>query len=274
MRTRARLLPRDDRHQHAAARAHQPAASRTSPACRCSGTRRSSAATPSPTRPASIRTACSRSARPTRSCGPRTSASRKTDLVLGKHSGRAALADRAKALGYHLTGEQLQEVFDEFKKLADKKKEVYDADIAALIEKRMTVADDQWKLVAYEVHATGKADADGLGDARPRRRERSRKTTTGGDGPLDALFRAIEEITGIDGRRPRLPRPQRHARQGRPGRSDDRSRARRPRVPRPRRLDRHRRSGHAGVPQRHQPRRRRRRPTGERRRGRIWCNCT
>jgi 2-isopropylmalate synthase len=56
----------------------------------------------------------------------------KTDLVLGKHSGRAALADRAKALGYHLTGEQLQSVFEEFKVLADKKKEIYDGDIAAL----------------------------------------------------------------------------------------------------------------------------------------------
>ena len=51
-----------------------------------------------------------------------------TDLVLGKHSGRAALADRAKALGYHLTGEQLNAVFEQFKVLADKKKEIYDAD--------------------------------------------------------------------------------------------------------------------------------------------------
>ena len=69
----------------------------------------------------------------------------KTDLVLGKHSGRAALANRATALGYHLCGEHLQEVFEEFKLLADKKKEVYDADIAALIEKRMNVADDEWQ---------------------------------------------------------------------------------------------------------------------------------
>lgn len=45
-----------------------------------------------------------------------------TDLVLGKHSGRAALADRAKQLGFTLTGEQLQSVFEEFKKLADRKK--------------------------------------------------------------------------------------------------------------------------------------------------------
>jgi 2-isopropylmalate synthase len=50
--------------------------------------------------------------------------------VLGKHSGRAALADRAKALGYHLNPEQLKTVFESFKVLADKKKEVYDADIA------------------------------------------------------------------------------------------------------------------------------------------------
>ena len=61
----------------------------------------------------------------------------KTDLVLGKHSGRAALADRAKALGYHLTGEQLQQVFEDFKELADKKKDIYDGDIAALIEQRI-----------------------------------------------------------------------------------------------------------------------------------------
>ena len=45
-----------------------------------------------------------------------------SDLVLGKHSGRAALADRAKAMGYNLSGEQLDKVFEQFKLLADKKK--------------------------------------------------------------------------------------------------------------------------------------------------------
>jgi 2-isopropylmalate synthase len=119
-----------------------------------------------------------------------------TDLVLGKHSGRAALADRAKALGYHLTGDHLKEVFDEFKKLADKKKEVYDADIAALIEKQMTVADDQWTLVAYEVHTTAKSEPQ-VSVTLERAGERQTKEAAGGDGPLDALFRAIEEITGV-----------------------------------------------------------------------------
>ena len=119
-----------------------------------------------------------------------------TDLVLGKHSGRAALADRAQALGYHLTGDHLQEVFDAFKKLADKKKEVYDADIAALIEKQLTVAEDLWKLDAYEVHATGGGEPQ-VSVTLQRGAEKVSRSTSGGDGPLDALFRAIEEITGI-----------------------------------------------------------------------------
>jgi 2-isopropylmalate synthase len=119
-----------------------------------------------------------------------------TDLVLGKHSGRAALADRAKALGYHLSPEQLQEVFDEFKRLADKKKEVYDADIAALIEKRMNVAEDIWTLSSYEVHAMGGGEPS-VSVTLDRSGEKVTRSTTGGDGPLDALFRTIEEITGI-----------------------------------------------------------------------------
>ena len=75
-----------------------------------------------------------------------------TDLVLGKHSGRAALADRAKQLGFTLTGEQLQTVFTEFKKLADRKKEIYDGDIASLIEMEILGATEQeWALVSYKV---------------------------------------------------------------------------------------------------------------------------
>lgn len=56
-----------------------------------------------------------------------------TDLVLGKHSGRAALADRAKQLGFELDNDQLKCVFSEFKKLADQKKEILDSDLSELI---------------------------------------------------------------------------------------------------------------------------------------------
>lgn len=118
----------------------------------------------------------------------------KTDLVLGKHSGRAALADRAKALGYALEGGELQQVFEAFKKLADKKKEVYDSDIAALIDKRVAPTEDQWQLVRYEVKVSG----DGIPAATvalKRGADESVDTFFGGDGPLDAIFRVIEKIT-------------------------------------------------------------------------------
>ena len=120
----------------------------------------------------------------------------KTDLVLGKHSGRAALADRARQLGFHLTGEQLLTVFDEFKKLADKKKEIYDGDLLALIRQQYDDVPEVWTLVSFHV-ASGT-------DERPHARLTLRRgsedvsvETSDGDGPIDAAFWATEKITGI-----------------------------------------------------------------------------
>ncbi|MEO0529468.1 MAG: 2-isopropylmalate synthase [Planctomycetota bacterium] len=118
----------------------------------------------------------------------------KTDLVLGKHSGRAALADRLKALGHPVEGDRLVQVFDEFKRLADKKKDVYDADLLALVETRAATEDD-WSLVSYEVKTT----TDNVPSATvtlKRGADETTETFFGGDGPLDALFRAVEKITG------------------------------------------------------------------------------
>ena len=120
----------------------------------------------------------------------------KTDLVLGKHSGRAALADRAKALGYHLEAEQLQTVFEQFKALCDKKKEVYDADIAALIDQEIREVSEEWAMHSYELSAsTGSVPKVKLTLAHG-----DQLTTfelACGDGPIDAIFLAIEQITGI-----------------------------------------------------------------------------
>jgi 2-isopropylmalate synthase len=121
----------------------------------------------------------------------------KTDLVLGKHSGRAALADRAKQLGYRLTGEQLQIVFGEFKTLADKKKEIYDGDIVALIDKQLhDSVDEEWSLVEFQATS---------GSGRPPHvkltlRHGERELTeelSDGDGPIDAAFLATEKLTGL-----------------------------------------------------------------------------
>jgi 2-isopropylmalate synthase len=119
-----------------------------------------------------------------------------SDLVLGKHSGRAALADRAKTLGYRLSGEQLNQVFAEFKKLADKKKEVYDGDLAALVEQQIHGVAELWTLESYEVTSgSGKVPQVSL---TIRRGEEVKDTQMAcGDGPVDAVFLAIEKLTGI-----------------------------------------------------------------------------
>jgi 2-isopropylmalate synthase len=121
----------------------------------------------------------------------------KTDLVLGKHSGRAALADRIKHLGYHLTGEQLQAVFEQFKVLADKKKEVYDSDIASLVENQMSEIPESWSLVSYQMHC-GTGDIPQVALTLARGAEQVTETVQAGDGPVDAVFLAIEKITGTD----------------------------------------------------------------------------
>ena len=119
-----------------------------------------------------------------------------TDLVLGKHSGRAALADRAKAMGYNLTREQIDTVFEQFKMLADKKKEIYDADIAALIEQQIHAIAEKWTLDSYKVLCgTGQIPEVTL---RLRRGEEKHTVNIAcGDGPIDAIFLAIEQVTGF-----------------------------------------------------------------------------
>jgi 2-isopropylmalate synthase len=119
-----------------------------------------------------------------------------SDLVLGKHSGRAALVDRAKAMGYTLSREQVDTVFDQFKILADKKKEIYDADIAALIEQQIHAVAEQWLVDSYKVLCgTGQVPEVTL---RLRRGDEKHTVNVAcGDGPIDAIFLAIEQLTGI-----------------------------------------------------------------------------
>ncbi len=119
-----------------------------------------------------------------------------TDLVLGKHSGRAALADRAKALGYNLTSEQLDTVFMAFKNLADKKKEIYDADIASLIEQQIHAIEEKWTLDSYKV-ACGTGEVPEVTLRLRHGDEKVSTTIASGDGPIDAVFLAIEQLTGI-----------------------------------------------------------------------------
>lgn len=122
----------------------------------------------------------------------------KTDLVLGKHSGRAALADRARALGFSISAEQLQRVFEKFKELADKKKELYDGDIAALIQHEISgQVEEAWSLVRFGVTSgTGRAPKVELTLAH--RGQELATEVEQGDGPIDAAFWAVEKLTGLN----------------------------------------------------------------------------
>jgi 2-isopropylmalate synthase len=121
-----------------------------------------------------------------------------TDLVLGKHSGRAALADRAKQLGFHITGEQLQQVFLKFKKLADRKKEVFDGDIVALVQNEILsdATEREWMLVTYTVELTYKSTPK-ISLTLKRGEEEKSVEVCDGSGVVDAAFLAVQQITGI-----------------------------------------------------------------------------
>jgi 2-isopropylmalate synthase len=121
----------------------------------------------------------------------------RTELVLGKHSGRHALRQRIRDLGYHLDDEQLKRVFEAFKHLADRKKEVYDADIEALAEAELHQGPALWALEAFTCNA-GSGTIPSAAVCLWNRDGTIHRDATVGDGPIDAVFKALERITGVE----------------------------------------------------------------------------
>jgi 2-isopropylmalate synthase len=120
-----------------------------------------------------------------------------TELVLGKHSGRHALRQRVLDLGYHLSEEQLQKVFDGFKALADRKKVIYNADVEALAEAQIHSGPAMWTLEAVTCNA-GSATIPSAAICLWHQEGTIHRDASLGDGPVDAVFKAIERITGIE----------------------------------------------------------------------------
>jgi 2-isopropylmalate synthase len=116
----------------------------------------------------------------------------KTSLVMGKHSGRAAFREKLKEMGYELGENALNDAFKRFKDLADRKKIVYDEDIAALVDDEILNAHDRIKVAALTVIAGTNGpqsaaltlDIDG--------HKHVHQAT--GNGPVDAIFNAIRAI--------------------------------------------------------------------------------
>ncbi len=120
----------------------------------------------------------------------------RSSLVLGKHSGRHALRQRIEELGFELDETEFNRVFTEFKTLADKKKELFDGDIEALVLRAEQSAGGPWTLVELRTVT----DSGGPAEAVVRLVHadgRSVEQTARGDGPVDAAFKAIEAATGV-----------------------------------------------------------------------------
>jgi 2-isopropylmalate synthase len=117
-------------------------------------------------------------------------------LVLGKHSGRHALRERIKELGFDIDEAEFARVFEEFKALADKKKELFDGDIEALVLKAEGQDQGPWSLESLST-ASGLQNATATVSLR-HQDGRCIERSSSGDGPVDAAFKAIEDITGIN----------------------------------------------------------------------------
>ena len=116
----------------------------------------------------------------------------RSSLVMGKHSGRHAFKEKLKELGYELGDNAIQDAFRRFKDLADKKKDIYDEDIVALVDDEVVRTHDRVKFVSLQVvcgsrgpqTATLELDIDG----------KVSMTAANGDGPVDATFNAIKRL--------------------------------------------------------------------------------
>jgi 2-isopropylmalate synthase len=120
----------------------------------------------------------------------------KSELVLGKHSGRHALKARIEDLGFQLNEEQIEKVYDRFKKLADKKKEITDIDLIVLTEEEDIKTEEPTYTLEY-FHIVSGSSTIPSATVRIKEKDRIHEDASRGDGPVDALYKAINRVTGI-----------------------------------------------------------------------------
>lgn len=126
---------------------------------------------------------------------PETVGVNKTKIVLGRHSGRHGLKARLNELGYHLDEKELQKVYEMFLEIADKKKEVFDEDLRALMGDEIYTQNELFELKYMHVNAgTGTIPT---ATVQILYGEKLLQESSPGDGPVDAVFNAIERALGI-----------------------------------------------------------------------------
>jgi 2-isopropylmalate synthase len=115
------------------------------------------------------------------------------NIVMGKHSGRAALRAKLSDLGYDVADNQLADVFVRFKALADRKKEIYDEDLIALMQDQTSAAQDDLVQLRHLRVVCG-TDGPQTADMTLSIDGTEHRTEATGDGPVDATFNAVKAL--------------------------------------------------------------------------------
>jgi len=118
-------------------------------------------------------------------------------LVLGKHSGRHALGKKLEEMGYHLTQEKLKDVFARFKELADKKKNVSEADLEALVGDELYQPTEAWELLDVQVHCGTSLMPTAVAKMRNTETDEELIGASIGTGPVDAIYKAINSVVQV-----------------------------------------------------------------------------
>ncbi len=122
----------------------------------------------------------------------------KTRIILSRYSGKIMFKNKVEELGYHLDEDKLEMAYLKFKELTEKKREIYDDDIIAIIEDVLLTKPKKVTLKSYFIK-TG-SDEEPEATVTLLVEDGERKATSTGDGPVDAAFKAIDEAIGMSGR--------------------------------------------------------------------------
>ncbi len=116
-------------------------------------------------------------------------------IVLGRHSGRHGLKTRLEELGYHLSGEELDHVYQRFLQVADKKKEVYEEDLTALVGDEQMEIDEAYQLEYFHILSGNQAVP--TATIALRHEDKLIQEAAVGDGPVDAAYKAVDKIISL-----------------------------------------------------------------------------
>lgn len=121
-------------------------------------------------------------------------------LVLGKHSGRHALSKKYEEMGYDVSRSELDKAYKLFTKLADQKKEIFEEDLLAILQDGFAQIPERYKLRAVQATAGTSTLATALVSVQDTASDETKTDTSSGDGPVAAVYTAIDRITGLKGK--------------------------------------------------------------------------